>query len=109
MKRCGYVVQLRPEAVAEYKRIHKAVSPNILTMIFECSIRNYTIFLREPEGLLFATFDYIGSDLQADLAKMAVDQATQRWWQITDPMQRPLDSCEKGELWAEMKEIFHTD
>ncbi len=109
MKRCGYVVQLRPEAVAEYKRLHKAVWPDVLAMIFECNIRNYTIFLREPESLLFATFDYIGSDLQADRAKMAADPATQRWWKITDPLQQQLDTCETSEQWAEMEEVFHTD
>jgi L-rhamnose mutarotase len=109
MKRCGYVVQLRPEAVAEYKRVHEVVWSDVLAMIFECNIRNYTIFLREPESLLFATFDYIGSDLQADMAKLATDPVTQRWWKITDPLQQPLASCESGEIWAEMEEVFHTD
>lgn len=109
MKRCGYVVQLRPEAVAEYKRVHEVVWPDVLAMIFECNIRNYTIFLREPESLLFATFDYIGSDLQVDMAKLAADPATQRWWKITDPLQQPLASCESDEIWAEMEAVFHTD
>ena len=36
-------------------------------------MRNYTIFLREPENLLFGYFEYHGQDWAADSAKMAAD------------------------------------
>jgi L-rhamnose mutarotase len=36
-------------------------------------MKDYTIFLREPENLLFAYWEYHGHDWAADAAKMAAD------------------------------------
>jgi L-rhamnose mutarotase len=107
MKRMGSCNRLRPEKVAEYKELHAATWPSVLARISACNIRNYSIFLREPENLLFAYFEYHGNDFAADLAKMAADPETQRWWALTDPCQQPYDSRAKGENWAMMEEVFY--
>lgn len=109
MRRMGRVIRLRPERAAEYKRLHAAVWPSVLARISACHIRNYTIFLREPENLLFATWEYHGTNFAADMEAMAADPDTQRWWALTDPCQDPLDSREAGEWWATMEEVFHHD
>ena len=109
MTRMGMVIRLRPEHAAEYKRLHAGVWPSVLAQIAACHIRNYTIFLREPENLLFATLDYHGDDFAADMRRMAADPETQRWWSLTDPCQDPLESRAEGEWWAAMKEVFHVD
>lgn len=109
MQRMAMMVRLKPEAIAEYKRIHAAVWPGVLGRIAACNIRNYSIFLREPENLLFGTFEYHGTDYAADMEKMAADPETQRWWAITDPMQEKLDSVPDGQWWGLLEEVFHTD
>ncbi len=109
MQRMGSVLGIKPEALAEYKRIHADVWPEVLATIAACNIRNYTIFLKEPENLLFAYFEYHGTDFAADSAKMAEDKTTQDWWAICGPMQAPLESRKEGEWWADMEEVFHTD
>jgi L-rhamnose mutarotase len=109
MKRMGMVIWLRPEHVAEYKRLHADVWPSVLAQIAVCHIRNYTIFLREPENLLFASLEYHGDDFAADMRIMAADPETQRWWALTDPCQEPLESRAEGEWWATMEEVFHVD
>jgi len=38
MKRYGMVIGLRPERIAEYKKLHAAVWPDVLKMIKECHI-----------------------------------------------------------------------
>ena len=91
MKRMGMVIGIKPERIAEYKRTHAAVWPAVLAKISDCNIQNYTIFLREPENLLFAYFEYHGRDWAADSAKMAGDPRTQEWWAIHEPMQAPLE------------------
>src|SRR5215210_3768710 len=98
----GMIIGLRPEAIPEYKRIHAEVWPEVLATIADCNIRNYTIFLREPENLLFAYFEYHGTDFAADSAKMAADPKTQEWWSICMPMQAPLETRQEGEWWAPM-------
>ncbi len=45
----------------------------------------------------------------ADMAKMADDPKTQKWWDIMKPMQQPLETRAEGEWWANMEEVFHTD
>ena len=74
------MIRLRPERVAEYKRLHAEVWPSVLARISACHIRNYLIFLREPEKLLFGTWEYHGTDFAADMRAMAADPETQRWW-----------------------------
>ena len=63
MKRMGMVIGIRPERITEYKKTHAAVWPEVLAKISDCNMRNYTIFLREPENLLFAYFEYHGARL----------------------------------------------
>ena len=109
MQRMGSVLGIKPEAIAEYKRIHADVWPEVLAMIAACNIRNYTIFLKEPENLLFAYFEYHGDDWAADAAKMAADPKTQEWWSVCMPMQAPLPTRKEGEWWAEMENVFHVD
>ncbi len=107
MQRFGQVIRIRPEAIDEYERLHAAVWPEVLETIRQCNIRNYSIF-RHGE-LLFAYFEYHGSDFAADMEKMAADPATQRWWAINKPLQDPLPDRAPGEWWTTMREIFHTD
>ena len=109
MQRMGMVIGLEPEKVEEYKRLHADVWPSVLEMITACHIRNYSIFLREPENLLFGYWEYHGTDFAADAKKMAADPETQRWWDVCMPCQRPLDSRKDGEWWAMMEDVFHLD
>ncbi|MDB5657536.1 MAG: hypothetical protein JWS10_151 [Cypionkella sp.] len=109
MKRYGAVLGLSEEGKAEYRALHAAVWPEVLAKITECNIRNYSIFLKEPENLLFSYFEYTGTDYEADMAKMAADPTTQKWWAVNMPLQRPLDTRKDGEWWADMTEIFHHD
>lgn len=109
MQRYGSVIGLKPEAIAEYTRIHVAVWPDVLAQIARSNIRNYSIFLKQPENLLFSYFEYHGSDYAADMAAMAADPRTQAWWALCMPMQAPLDTRKAGEWWADMPEVFHVD
>jgi L-rhamnose mutarotase len=109
MQRMGQVIGLNVEKIAEYKRLHAAVWPDVLAMITACNIRNYSIFLKEPENLLFAYFEYHGTDFAADMAKMAADKTTQEWWAVCMPCQAPLATRAEGEWWAGMEEVFHHD
>jgi len=107
MQRYAQVIKLHAADEEEYLRIHAAVWPSVLKTIAECGIRNYSIFLRG--GLLFAYFEYHGTDMAADMRKMAADPETQRWWKITDAMQQPVESATPGQMWAPLREVFHFD
>jgi L-rhamnose mutarotase len=107
MKRYGQIIGVKPDVLDEYVEYHAAVWPEVLGMIRECNIRNYSIF--HKDGLLFAYFEYVGEDFDGDMAKMAADPKTQEWWDIMMPMQQPVENRAEGEWWANMDEVFHTD
>jgi L-rhamnose mutarotase len=109
MQRMGMMIGIRADRIADYKRLHAACWPGVLAQIADSNIRNFTIFLREPENLLFGVFDYYGTDLAADMARMAADPVTQDWWALTDPCQQPLASALPGEQWSFMEQVFHCD
>ena len=109
MLRKAMMIRLNPEKMEEYKRLHANAWPSILSQITASNIRNYSIFLREPENLLVGMFEYHGTDYDADMKAMAADPETQRWWALTDPCQSPLESTAEGERWAPMEEVFHHD
>jgi len=107
MRRYGQLIGIEPGKLAEYKRYHAGVWPEVLRTITACNIRNYSIY--HKDGLLFAYFEYVGEDFPADMAKMAADPKTQEWWAIMKPMQSPLATRRVDEWWADMDEVFHLD
>lgn len=112
VQRHGMVIGIEKKSIPEYKRLHTDVWPGVLKMIKECNIRNYSIYLAEVEKdkfYLFSYFEYIGDDFDADMAKMAKDETTRKWWKHTDPLQKPIPTRKEEEWWAELEEVFHTD
>jgi L-rhamnose mutarotase len=109
MQRMGMVIGLNPDKVAEYKRLHAAVWPEILALISDCNIKNYSIYLKEPENIMFSYFEYHGTDYDADMAKMAANPRNKEWWAVCMPCQKPLETRKEGEWWASMQEVFHLD
>lgn len=111
MKRIGQIIKLKPEAYAEYKRLHAQVWPEVLATIKAANIRNYSIY--HHDGLLFAYMEYVGDDFEADMAKIADDPKTREWWALTDPLQQPVvgtsSGSAEGHWWHDMEELFHTD
>lgn len=106
MRRFGQTILLKPEGEAAYVKYHAEAWPGVLKMIAECNIQNYSIFKKDL--LLFAYFEYVGTDFDADMAKMAADPETQRWWDVVKPLMQPVQNRKEGEFWADMEEIFHT-
>ena len=112
MQRYGSVIEVKPEKLEEYKRLHAAAWPGVLRMIKACHLQNYSIYLRRlPDGrqYLFTYFEYAGDDFAADMATMAADSETQRWWAACKPCHTPFDDRAPGEWWAGMEEVFHLD
>jgi L-rhamnose mutarotase len=103
----GQVIELRDETAAEYIELHRAVPREVLDMLERANITNYTIF--RHDGLLFGYFEYRGSDFEADMARVAADPATQRWWSVVTPMQRTMRSTPEGEWWVTMEQVFRHD
>jgi len=107
MERLGMVIGIDPNKIDEYKHLHKNAWDEILQSLSDAHITNYSIFLNEPENLLFSYFEYIGTDFKKDMDKMADLDITKRWWELCMPCQKPLDTRKQGEWWSQMDEVFY--
>ena len=110
--RYGSVIGIKPENIPEYNRLHAAVWPEVLAKLEAVNIRNYSIYLAEVkpgEFYLFSYFEYTGDDFKADMARMAADPDTKRWWTHTDPLQVPVPTRKEGEHWHIIEEVFHME
>lgn len=105
-QRMGMVIGIHADDIAEYKRLHSDVWPTVLARLKASNITNFSIFLREPENLMFSYWEYTGENYQADMDAIAADQNTQDWWKICGPMQNALDTRADGEWWANMEHVF---
>jgi L-rhamnose mutarotase len=109
VRRMGMVIGVRPEKLAEYKKLHAEPWPEMNAALSAANIHNYSIYLREPENLLFGYWEYTGEDFEADLKVLDGLAVSKRWLALTDPCQAPLASRREGEWWCMMPEIFHLD
>ncbi len=107
MKRYAQIIELLPEKKEEYMKLHEVVWPEIAKLIYDCNIRNYSIFYRN--NLLYAYYEYIGNDFEANMKKMEDNPINKKWWGVCKPCHKPLDDRKEGEWWASLDEIWHQD
>lgn len=104
MQRIGMVIGIKPEKLAEYKVLHEDVWPGVLEQLRLHHVKNYSIFWHD--NLLFAYMEYHGEDYEKDMAEVAAQPITQKWWQLTEPCQQPLATRQQGEWWTRMEQVF---
>ena len=102
----GRVIGIKPEAIARYKELHANLWPDIADRLKERNIQNFSIFIREPENLLFSYWEYTGDDFEKDFERSRNDERNKQWWELTSPLQQPLDSSKEGEWWSPMEQVF---
>jgi L-rhamnose mutarotase len=107
MKRIASVIGISPADVAEYETLHADVWPAVLERLTASNVANYSIY--RYGDLLFSYMEYIGDDFDGDMAAMAADPTTQKWWDVCKPLQNPLPDRADGEWWKNIPELFHLD
>jgi L-rhamnose mutarotase len=107
VRRFGQVIGVKRERIADYEQLHAETWTGVLDAIRRANIRNYSIF-REGDQL-FAYFEYVGTDFEADMSAMAADPVVQEWWKLTDAMQDARPDRGEGNWWKTIPEVFHSD
>ena len=109
VRRMAMIIAIRPEKIALYKELHAHPWPEMNAALSAANIRNYSIYLREPENLLFGYWEYAGSDFEGDRQKLGQLAISKKWRELTAPCQQPLESAAEGEWWSAMPEVYHLD
>jgi L-rhamnose mutarotase len=75
--RVGFRLQVRPELLDEYRRVHSPVRREMLETIAASGRRNYTLFLDETDGTLFGYYEV--DDDEAAQSYLADSPVAARW------------------------------
>ena len=104
MQKIAFTMQLKPGFEAEYKLRHDQIWPELSQLLTEAGIRDYSIFLDEPSGVLFAVHWLAeGHDLAA-LPKRAI---MKKWWAyMGDIMETNPDN---SPVVKPLQMVFHMD
>ena len=105
MQRIGMTINIRPEKIDEYKKLHASVWPEVLKNLKDLNCRNYSIFLHK--NTLFGYMEYYGDNYERDMRLMSENKKVQEWWKLCSPCQIPDPNRKKGEWWSLMEEIFY--
>ena len=108
IQRFASVIGLKPEMEQRYRELHAEAWESVQQCLVAANVHNYSIYITELEGkrFLFSYFEYTGINFEADMALIAEDAETQRWWKETDPCQIRLPNRKEGENWSAMERVF---
>ena len=77
MEEIAFTMQLKPGVVAEYKRRHDEIWPELSAALTEAGIRDYSIYLDPASGTLFAVQKRVDGHRADALPELPV---MKRWW-----------------------------
>lgn len=104
--RVCFLLQVRPERLAEYKARHQVVWPEMLEALRETGWQNYSLFLR-PDGLLVGYLET--SDFAKAIEGMKRQEVNARWQaQMAPFFEAPKGSAPDDNMMP-LEEIFHLD
>jgi L-rhamnose mutarotase len=106
MARYCFLLQVRPELLAEYRERHAAVWPDMLRALRETGWRHYSLFAR-PDGLLVGYVE--ADDLAAAQRAMAATEVNARWQAEMGRYFTGLDGRPADEAFALLEEVFNLE
>ena len=102
MKRFIMYSQLKPEKIKDYVNLHKEPWPELLALLSDCNIQNYSISIRKDE--LYTYYEYVGKDYDGDMEKMNGSEVMKKWWTFSKPC---FLHHEQGKYYEDLTEIFY--
>lgn len=104
LKRIAFLLQLKPGAGPDYDKAHVAVWPEMLALLRQAGISDYSIFRRDE--LLFLTFR-IEEDFDVVWDRVEADPVNTRWQQAMSAYFLPHQQTRPGERFPFMQEVFY--
>jgi L-rhamnose mutarotase len=106
VRRICFTLQVKPDRLAEYRRRHAAVWPEMLAALRDTGWRDYSLFLRD-DGLLVGYF--VTDDLAAALAGMEATEINARWQAEMAPFFADLSGGRPDQGFTVLDEVFNLD
>lgn len=77
MKRTGFAMQLKGDVVAEYKKRHDEIWPELVALLENAGVRDYAIYLDRRTNTLYASQKLTEHNTSGELAET---ELMQKWW-----------------------------
>jgi len=106
MTRVCFVLQVRPERIAEYKERHKDVWPEMQQALRETGWENYSLFLR-PDGMLVGYVET--EDFEQARAGMSAREVNARWQKEMSAYFMNPPGVTPDQAMMPLEEVFHLD
>lgn len=104
MKHRAFKMRLKPGNAVEYKRRHDAIWPELVALLHEHGISDYSIFLDEPTLTLFGVLKY---DESIPSSRLPEHPVMRRWWAyMAEIMETNVD---QSPVTIELPQVFHLD
>ena len=104
MIRHAFKMQLKPGVLAEYKRRHDEIWPELAKELRDAGISDYSIFLDEETLTLFAVQKLSETNTAAGLPQTAV---VKKWWAYMAPLMAV--NPDNSPVCTGLAEVFHLD
>ncbi|MFI6825342.1 L-rhamnose mutarotase [Micromonospora sp. NPDC050187] len=106
MGRICFTLQVRTDRLAEYRRRHAAVWPEMLAALRAAGWQDYSLFLRD-DGLLVGYF--VTEDLDAAVAAMERTDVNARWQAEMAPFFVDLPDGRPDRGFVVLDEVFYLE
>ncbi len=106
MQRVCFLLKVKQDRLAEYKRRHAQVWPDMLKALSETGWHNYSLFLRE-DGLLVGYLET--EDFDAALKGMAKRDVNTRWQTEMAPFFEEIGEANADQAMVRLEEVFHLE
>lgn len=103
MEQIGFRMQMNEGQAQEYRRRHDEIWPELVALLKEAGISDYSIFLHEDTNSLFAVLRRVQDHTMDTLP---LEPVMQRWWaHMADIMASDGDSNEP--IVEPLERVFH--
>lgn len=104
MQRIAFTMKLHPGQKEEYKKRHDEIWPELVTLLKEAGMYDYSIFLDETTSTLFGFYRLKDKNTVDTLPKQAV---MKKWW---DYMQDLMETHpDHAPVTHPLTEVFHME
>jgi L-rhamnose mutarotase len=104
MIRHAFKMKLKPGHVAEYKKRHDEIWPELAAELRKAGVSDYSIFLDEETLTLFAVQKLSDNNTTDTLPQTAI---VRKWWDSMAPLMET--NPDHSPVCGEMREVFHLD
>jgi len=102
----AFTMKLKPNVIDEYKRRHDEIWPELVELIREQGISDYSIFLDEQSLTLFAV-QKVSSNTTSSNIKLRENEIMKRWWAYMADLMETND--DQSPVTHPLKLVFHMD